>query len=63
MDGKFREEMYNELGELCSTVTGYMTIRFSYNNYEENAKNFNILASQFNDLLKKLQDSANYEDK
>nr|DAS76655.1 MAG TPA: hypothetical protein [Caudoviricetes sp.] len=63
MTGDFREEVYQELGELHTAVTGYMTTRFSYNNYEENAKNFNILASQFNDLLKKLRDESNYEDK
>lgn len=63
MSGDFREGVHSELGSLYSAVTNYMMTRFSYNNYEENAKNFNILAFQFNDLLKKLKDSSNYEDK
>lgn len=61
LQAEFRESMTNELAELYNAVSGYMTTKFGFNNYEENAKNYNIFAAQLDELLKNLQKDDNYD--
>ena len=58
LDPKFRDKIINDLSELSNTVNGYMTIKFSFNNYEENAKNYNIFASQLDEIIKTVRKTA-----
>lgn len=54
IDATFRDEIQYELSELYSTISGYLTTKFSFNNYEENMKNYTILATQLDEIIKKL---------
>ena len=47
-----REDITSQLGQLNSDIGLYLTTKFSYNNYEENYKNYNILCSQLDELIK-----------
>lgn len=55
LDPKFRDDVINDLSELSNAVNGYMTIKFSFNNYEENAKNYNIFAAQLDEIIKTIR--------
>lgn len=63
LEADFRDEVVENLGELYAAVNSYMTIKFSFNNYEENAKTFNIFASQLDEILKNIKNSGKSKDK
>lgn len=63
LESEFRDEVVENLGELYVAVNSYMTIKFSFNNYEENAKTFNIFASQLDEILKSIKNQGNSKDK
>ena len=55
LEPEFRDEIVRELSELANAVSGYMTTKFSFNNYEENAKNYNIFAAQLDEIIKNIR--------
>ena len=63
LEADFRDEVVENLGELYAAVNSYMTIKFSFNNYEENAKTFNIFASQLDEILKNIKNDGKSKDK
>ena len=63
LEADFRDEVVENLGELYAAVNSYMTIKFSFNNYEENAKTFNIFASQLDEILKNIKNGGKSKDK
>lgn len=63
LEADFRNDVVENLGELYAAVNSYMTIKFSFNNYEENAKTFNIFASQLDEILKNIKNGGKSKDK
>lgn len=55
IDPAIRDYVIGKLDLLFSTVTDYLTYKFSYINYEENLQNYLIFMKSLNDLIRYVQ--------
>ena len=59
VDPEIREKFYNDIDKLYSTLTDYLSFKFSYINYEENVQNYLLFSKNLQEIL----DNMNTDEK